>query len=300
MNKNRFYAKQMFAPESGTIVTTDLDPAISIDLTARLVEGINSLRTVLGISELTPIGAGADLKLYKYSRKGNAPAQVGEGETIALTEYQRKLVKTISLGLKKFRKKTTAEAIQRVGRGKAINDTDNMLVRDVQKGVKADFYTALAAGTGTTTPSVAGLQGALAAAWGDVSVYFADVDATPVYFVNPLDVADYLAKASITTQTAFGFKYVEDFLGLGTVILDAAVTQGHVIATAKENLNAAFVPAGGDVAATFGLTYDETGIIGMTHYVTGENATVETLVLAGIAFYAEDVAGVFNATIATE
>lgn len=297
MNTNRNYAKQLFNPEAGTIVTTDLDPAISIDLTAKMIAGINSLVAVLGITELEPVAAGSVLNIYKYSRKGDIPAQVGEGETIGLTEYQRKIVKSITMTLNKFRKKTTAEAIQRVGRGKAVNDTDNMLIRDVQKNVKTDFYSALTTGATTTTPTVAGLQGALAALWGDVNTYFADVDATPVYFVNPLDVADYLANATITTQTAFGFKYVEDFLGLGTVILDAAVAAGNVYATAKENVRGAFVPAGGDVATAFGLTYDETGLVGMTHYITGENASLETLVLEGVALYTEDASGVFKAAI---
>lgn len=33
-----------------------------------------------------------------------------------------------------------------------------------------------------------------------------------MYFLNPLDVSEYLATANITTQTAFGMNYIEDFL----------------------------------------------------------------------------------------
>ena len=116
--------------------------------------------------------------------------------------------------------------------------------------------------------------------------------------MNTTDVADYLATAQITTQNAFGFKYVNDFLGLGTVVIDPSVPAGTVIATAKENINGAYVSADGDVAETFGLTSDETGLVGMTHYVKGDNASINTLVMSGVVFYPEDATGVVKATIA--
>ena len=37
---------QAFDPEAGTTVTTDMEPAVSIDHTERLVTGIQSLMTV--------------------------------------------------------------------------------------------------------------------------------------------------------------------------------------------------------------------------------------------------------------
>lgn len=233
MNK---YFRQLFTVEAGTIVTTDIEPAISIDHNERLVAGVESLQTILGVTELTPMPTGSLVKQYKYTKK-NTPDQVAEGETIGLTKYDRTLANSFEITLKKYRKQTTAEAIQRSGKDKAVNKTDDLLVKDVQKDVKKAFYGMLATGTGKATAKVATLQGALAAAWGAVSTHFADMDVEPIFFVNTTDVADYLATAQITTQNAFGFKYVEDFLGLGTVVIDPSVTAGTVVATAKENIN---------------------------------------------------------------
>lgn len=55
MNRIRKYAKQIFAAEANTTTSADLEPVISIDHTNRLVEGIKSLQTVLGIVDLKPI-----------------------------------------------------------------------------------------------------------------------------------------------------------------------------------------------------------------------------------------------------
>ena len=64
-------------------------------------------------------------------------------------------------------------------------------------------------------------------------------------FMNPLDVADYLTKAQITLQTAFGMTYVENFLGLGTVIFDSKVPKGTIYATAKDNIVLYYIPVNG-------------------------------------------------------
>ena len=296
--KKRMYVPQIFAPEANTIVTTDLDPAISIDHSNRLVAGIQSIQRVLGLTQLTPMGAGTQVKQWKYTKK-NTPAQVTEGELIPLTQYERKLANTFTLTLKKYRKQTTAEAIQRVGRTIAINDTDELLQKEVQKDVKSTFFTLLGTGSGTVVSgaNVTTLQAVLASLWGAMSVKFADMNVTPVYFVNPLTIAEYLATANITIQTAFGFQYVENFLGLGTVIIDPAVDAGDVLSTVKENLNGIYIPAGGDVAQTFGLTYDQTGMVGMKHFTKDDYATVDTLIMSGVTFYAEDLTGVFKATV---
>ena len=82
------------------------------------------------------------------------------------------------------------------------------------------------------------IQGAIAGVWAKLSAYFEDMDVEPIYFLNPLDIATYLANTPITVQTAFGFQYVENFLGLGTVVLDNSVEVGKVKGTVKQNLNA--------------------------------------------------------------
>lgn len=286
---------QLFAAATNTIVAADLDPAISIDCVSRLNSNIAELRQVLGITEMEPMPAGTSIKIYTLEQV-NTPNQVGEGEDIPLTEIKRKLARTIELTLKKYRKNTTAEAIQNVGRDMAINKTDEKLLSGIQKGIKADFYSMLSTGTGSASGKT--LQSALSAAWGAIKKFYVDEDATPIYFASSDDVADYLGTAQINMQQAFGMSYVEDFLGLGTLVVSPSLTKGKLIATAKENLHGAYVPANtGDVARTFGLTSDTTGLVGMTHQPISGNATVDTLVFSGVVFYPELLDGVIVSTI---
>ena len=288
---------QLFAAPTNTTVAADLEPAISVDFTSRISTNITELQRVLGISDMLPMAAGTDMEMYKMSRK-NTPTLVAEGETIPLTEIERKLAKTITLDLNKYRKNTTAEAIQKVGRNMAVNQTDDKLVSEIQKDIKKAFYTALGTGTGTATGT--NLQATLANLWAKLQNYYEDMDVTPIYFINPQDVADYLGNAQVTMQTAFGFTYIENFLGLGTAIISPQVTAKTPIATAQENLNGAYAPVSGDVAQTFGLTYDASGMIGMTHQMKSENATIDTLVMSNVVFYPEYLDGVFKGTISGE
>lgn len=285
---------QMFANET---FAADLVPAISVDFVSRISANINELRDLLGITEMVPMAAGTAIKIYKWSQV-NKPNQVAEGVTIPLTEIKREVAKTIDLTLNKYRKNTSAEAIQKVGKDMAINQTDEKLVKGIQKDIKDSFYSALTPSSGTGTASGATLQAVLADIWGKLKKTFEDEDATPIYFVSSDDVASYLGTANITLQTAFGMSYIEDFLGLGTVVVSPALTQGTVIGTAKENLNGAYIPANtGDVAQAFGLTSDETGLVGMTHSIKSDNATIDTLVMSGVVFYPELLNGVIVGTI---
>ena len=145
-----------------------------------------------------------------------------------------------------------------------------------------------------------GLQKALAAAWAQLQIKFEDDTASAVYFVNPLDLGDYLGSASITMQSAFGMNYIEDFLGLGTVVLSSLVTQGTFIATAKQNIVLYYLGMGGDIAGKFGLTVDDLGLIGIkTDIPTEQRAQLETLVMCGIDFFVEYAAGVVKGTISS-
>lgn len=293
---------QMFAgedaAETNATLSADLEPAISIDLTSRMTENINTLKRIISANELIPMASGSVIKMYKTVVKNKPAKMAGEGEVIGLTELERKLVNTVEMKLNKYRKQTPAEAIQKTGRNIAINETDEALIKSVQKEIKADFFKLLGTGTGTATATANGLQGACAAAWGKVQEVYEDVDATPIYFIHPTDAANYLATAQVTMQTAFGLSYIENFLGLGDAFVSPAVAAGNVFATAKENLYLAYVPAdNGDVADTFNLISDETGLIGMTHSLAAERASVDTLVMTGVKFYPEDVSKIIKVPV---
>lgn len=296
MRKRIFNKLQMFAAE-GVTTSADLAPEISVDFTSRISQNIVELQQLLGITDLIPMSAGTDVKIYKWV-VGDLADQVGEAETIGLTKVSRELAGTITLDLDKYRRNTSAEAIQKVGRDMAINQSDEKLVGRVQKEVKKSLYGSLKSGTGTA--SGANLQKVLANLWAKLQAYYEDMDVTPVYFVNQQDVADYLGTAQITMQTAFGFTYIENFLGLGTAIVSPQVTAKHPIATAKENLRGAYVPMSGDVAQTFALIGDVTGLVGMTHSIQTSDATIDTLLMSCVKFFPEYADGVFVGTIEAE
>lgn len=289
------YGLQLFAAPTNETVTADVEPAISVDLVNNLATNIIELQNLLGIITMQPMSAGTLIKQYAME-VGTIATQVAEGEEIGLTKVTRTLSNTIELKLNKYRRQTTAEAIQKVGQAIAINDTDAKLVGAIRGEIKKAFYTNLATGTGSATGAT--LQAGLANGWGAVKKRFEDYDATPVFFISTEDVASYLATAQITLQTAFGFDYVENFLGLGTAIVTPALASGTAYATAKENLHGAYIPAnGGDVAQAFGLTADTTGLVGMTHNANTNNASVDTMILSGVTFFPEYTDGVIKITI---
>ena len=143
-----------------------------------------------------------------------------------------------------------------------------------------------------------GLQAALANGWGKLQTLWEDDAVEIVYFLNPMDVSDYLGKAEITVQTAFGMNYIENFLGLGTVFLNSSVPAGKYYATAKENVIMYYINvSNSDVARAFNLTSDETGYIGISEFPDYTTARVEDLVMSGVTFFPERLDGIVVGTI---
>lgn len=256
------------------------------------------LMEALGVTRKIPVVAGTVLKSYKATGTLENGA-VAEGELIPLSHYKTEAVAYGEAVLKKWRKETTAEAINKGGYNQAVVTTNKKMVRDVQKGIRSDFFAFLATGTGKAQG--ANFQAALAQSWGQLQVLFEDDSIESVFFMNPLDVADYLAKAEISTQNAFGMKYVENFLGLGTVILNSNVPQGKIYATAKENIVLYYIPVNGaDLEEAFNFTADETGLVGIHESPDYDYMTCKHTVVSGLNLFAERIDGVVVATIAGE
>lgn len=258
------------------------------------------LTELLGATRKIPMMEGTTMYVYKTTGTLQSGA-VPEGEIIPLSQYERTKTAVGEITLKKWRKAASAEAIKKSGLDEAVTATDAKLLKDVQKGIRTDLFTFLATIDGSTAGTAASgatLQAALADAWGQLQVLFEDDTAEAVYFVNPLDIADYLKTAQITVQTAFGMNYVEDFLGLGTVIMSSQVTQGTFYATAKENIILYYLTMNGDIADAFELTADETGYIGIkSGYQNESRAQIESLIMSGIQFLVEYEDGVVVGTI---
>jgi len=238
------------------------------------------------------VSDGSTLKWGYVSSKFDT--NVAEGDTIPLSEYTNEVAATPTITYGKFRKATSMEAIQSRGYDQAVTSTDNKMVRDIQKGIRTSIYTFLGTGTGTATGTT--FQKALANAWAALDVKFEDDDATPVYFVNPLDIADYLGTAAVTLQTAFGFSYIENFLGLGTVIVASDVPAKSIYATAKENINLYNADLAG--LTGFEMYSDETGLIAVAHDAVLKNATLETVAYTGLGLFPEYLDRIVKSTIA--
>lgn len=283
------------AAEANLIKKADLARAREIEFTYNFSEGVRKLMEALGVTRKIAKQAGTVLKAYKASGTLENGA-VAEGDTIPLSKYKTDPVSLGEITLKKWRKATSAEAIVERGYDQAVEMTTDRMLRDVQKAIRADLFTFLATGTGTA--SGADFQAVLAQAWGQLQVKYEDDAIQAVYFVNPLDIADYLAEASISTQTAFGMTYVEDFLGLGTVIMNASVPKGKIYATAKENIVLYYIPVNGaDLGEAFDFTSDETGYIGIHETPDYTNMTASDTVVNGMVFFAERIDGVVVGTI---
>lgn len=282
--------------ENNLIKKADLAKAREVEFTYLFSESVRKLMEALGVTRKIAKQAGTVLKAYKATGTLES-GEVAEGDTIPLSKYTTEPVSLGEITLKKWRKATSAEAIVERGYDQAVEMTTDRMLKDVQKAIRADLFEFL--GTGSGEAGGADMQSTLAQAWGQLQIKFEDDAVEAVYFVNPLDVADYLGAAQISTQTAFGMTYVEDFLGLGTVIMNASVPKGKIYATAKENIVLYYIPVNGaDLGEAFDFTSDETGYIGIHESPDYTNMTASDTVVNGMVFLAERIDGVVVGTIA--
>lgn len=284
------------SPETNVITTQQMAKVREVDFVNRFSDNIlRKLIEALGVTRKVPMMEGTSLYVYKTTGTLQSGA-VPEGEIIPLSQYERIKNPVGEITIKKWRKAVTAEAIKKSGYNEAVNETDAKMLSDIQTGIRTDFFTFLNSQTGTAV-SGATLQAVIAKSWGNLQVLFENDAIEAVHFINPLTIADYLATAQITMQTAFGMNYVEDFLGMGTVILNSQIPQGTVISTAKENLIMYYLTMNGEVAQAFNLTADESGYIGVHNSQTDNRAQIELLAMSGITFLVEYADGIVKGTI---
>lgn len=285
------------AAETNVIKKAQIAKVRELDFAQLFGENINGLVNMLGVTRLIPVAAGTVLKKLTVSGTLQTDA-VAEGDIIPLSQYQTSYTAIGEAKLNKFRKATTAEAILKGGYDQAVNATNKRMILDIQKTIRSGLIASLADGTGTAEGT--GLQAALANAWGALQVAFEDDAVSTVYFLNPLDVSDYLGTAQISVQTAFGMSYIENFLGLGTVILTSQVTAGTFYATAAENIVAYYVNANeaDGLGDAFEFTTDpETGFVGVHEDANYQRMQSETIAVCGVDFFAEMPAGVIVGAI---
>ena len=257
---------------------------------------IESLKEMLGIQRAQKLNIGDKIKTYKSSVT-LADGNVAPGDIIPLSTTKRELDQEYTLGYKKYRKLVLAEEIQKRGFTVAVADTDDLMLRQMQENIRDDFFTQLKSTKKSVTAT--SVKDAFAQAWGNINVAFAGEGAGTIVFVNPLDVADYLAKGNIIVQQSFGLQYLTNFMGTTTTIVTSLVPKGAIYTTAPENLNLAYANvAGGEIAkAGFGFATDETGIIGVAREAGLDRISVSTYAMYALKLFAERTDGVFKIAI---
>lgn len=284
------------AAENNLIKNSDLARVRQVDFVSMFGYNTKKLMELLGVMRLIPKQAGTVLKRHSVTgtlENGIVP----EGDIIPLSKYQTVETPLKEIELKKWRKATSAEAILDKGYEQAVDETNDKMLQDIQGKIRTGIIGSLTI-VGQPTASGANTQAALADAWGKLANIFENDAVETVYFLNPMDIASYLATAQITVQQAFGFSYVENFLGLGTVILNSGITAGTFKATAKQNMVGYYVPANeADLAKAFDFVSDETGLIAVHEYADYDRLTADSTFLSGIEIFADNEAGVISGKI---
>ncbi|MFE2774572.1 hypothetical protein [Aerococcus urinaeequi] len=277
-------------------LTTELGTALSIDFVEQFGQRFRTLQELLGVQRTLPMAAGTLIKTYTSSVTLDG-TKVAPGDIIPLSQVTLEDGPSHELEWDKKRKAVTMEDIQKYGFDRAVTLTDNKLINEIQKGVRTKLLTQLSTGTATATGT--GLQQVMAKNWATVTAKFDEDDVRVVSFINPYDAGDYLGNANISTQSAFGMTYIEDFLNNRVVFMSAEIPQGKVYSTADGNLIAAYaLMSGGQINQAFDFTTDSTGLIGVTHDINKQRLQAETVTAYGIELFAERLDGIVVGTIA--
>ena len=263
---------------------------------------VRKLVEVLGIFEPIKRAPMSALKFYRTSGTLQSGA-VAEGEDIPVSKYTREGEEIASLDWGKWAKETTLEAVSASSYEEAVTATDRQFIKDIQKGIRTKLFDFLKTGTGKgqSGEAITGatLQKVFANIWGEMNLAFEDTDADLLNFANPLDFAEYLGDAQVSTQTAFGMTYIESFLGMYPTVLASDVPQGKVITTPRENLKIYYADAA--EAEGFQLeTSDETGYIGVYHEPTHRNMTFQTYAVSALKPFCEYLDKIYVSSIVPE
>ena len=255
-----------------TVLAENIAKAQDIEMITRFNGEMDRLTEVLGLFPPEIVAAGT--AMFQYSVTGNLNATtVAEGDEVPLSEYNVTTTQLDPITIKPYRKLTTAQAILKGGYENAIEKTDRKMVGQVRNGILTDFFTLLGKGTGTATG--AGLQATLAQATAkiqDETEKNDDFSGSIVYFVNPYDIADYLANAQVTTQT---------FLGVENVMVTNKVTANTVYATPVENIHVYGIDFSTLGDAGLAYTTMDGSLIGVHHEGAYNRTSAETYVLSG-------------------
>ena len=264
--------------------------AREIDFVTSFGKNLKALLDILGITRMIRKENNSVLKTKTV--KGELQSgDVGEGEEIPMSRYTVEEKPFDTIKIEKYRKGVSLEAISEKGYEAAVQDTDDEFKSDLQNVVTDKFYAQLKAGSLTGHETT--WQMAVAMAIGKVVAKFQKMKRTATgvaVWVNTLDVYKYLGAADITLQTAFGFKYLTNFLGADVVFVTSEVPQNVVIATPLNNMIAYYVDPGDSEFAKAGLPFttdSETGFIGFHTEGTYSRMISDNFAIMGLRLFCE-------------
>ena len=285
------------AAEQKLTVMDNLGEIKTIDFVNKFSTNISELLQLLGVTRKEPLSADMKIRTYKWDKDIDS-TKPGEGETIPLSKVTRAKDQEYQVAWIKKRRAVSAEAIARHGASVAIDQADQRIMREIQNGIKNDFFTFLS--TNPTKVNGTGLQGALAQAWGKLQT-FSEFDGSPIVsFVSSLDAANYLGDKAVGADASnvFGMTLLKNFLGMQNVIVLPNVPQGKVYSTAVEHLVLAYLDVNGsDLGGMFADYTDETGLIASSRDRSLNNLTYESVFFGALKLFAEVPKGVIEATI---
>lgn len=283
----------------GATTAADLAYAQDVLLNQNYDAEVQQLVELLGI--FNPEVQAAGTAIYQSTITGT-PEQYTEGEDIPLSKYTENAGEPLIVTIEPYRKRTTAQAIQKSGYYAAVSRTDDAMVKDLRINTVKSFFTAL--GNGTGTASGANFKKALINAGTKLSNEMerkGDTVNTPVYFVNRDDYAAWVGDNDVSndgTGNVFGMTYILNLAGInGITFLTSNVKAGEIYATDSENIHM-YVP---DYAAAEegGLDYEisDLGVIATHHEPSYAGASVETYVNTGLLIVPEFVNYIVKSTV---
>lgn len=291
MYNKKKYGLQAFAAQTNMTGNAQIQiRAREIDFVTSFGKNIQALLDVMGITNMIRKENGSALKVRTVEGVLQS-GDVAEGEEIPMSQYTVKEEVIDKIKIEKFRKGVSLEAIAEKGYDAAVQQTDDEMKADLQKNVTNKFYDQLKKGSLTGYEST--WQMAVATAIGKVKNKFDSMGRTitgTAVFVSILDMYKYVGAANITTQTAFGMNYMQDFLGADVVFMSSRIPENVVIATPLNNLLAYYVDPADSEFVRAGLSYTvdpETGFIGFHAQGTYERAISDLFAIMGVRLLAE-------------
>ena len=271
----------MAAAVANTVVSTDLTAVREVDFVTRFAREIKIFREILGNIRMEKHAPGTKLTVKKAAVTLNT-SSVGEGETIPYNAISYTETDVGSLTWDKQKIGVTMEAISAHGYDAAVQAADDDMLYKLRSKIVNDFFTFAQTGTLTSDIQTYDFQSALAEAQAQVQAKWEDMDrgySDIIAFANVKDAYRYLGAAQITTQTAFGMTYIENFLGFSKLFLTSKIPQGKIVATPSQNLILYYVDATANDFNKAGFLFrtdNETNLIGV-HVEGNHNTDVSEL-----------------------